>query len=101
MWNKIKLILGEVWDFIKPFVLQLATEAGKIVQQVAIQTVAQVAADISAGKDVGDVKQYALDIAKEKLMTEGLQVGVDVATSFVNTTVELALQKAKADGTVA
>ena len=98
MWKKMRLFLGNVWDFISPFVIQLLTSAGKMTAQIATQVVIQAAADAKAGIVSKDgIRDYALNLAKEKLASEGYQVGVDIATSFVNTCIETALQKVKAE----
>jgi hypothetical protein len=101
MWNKLKLILGDVWLFIQPFVIQLLTTAGRMTAAIATQVVLQAAIDAKAGNLNGkNITDYARDLAIEKLKAEGIQVGVDIATSFLNTCLETALQRAKAEGTV-
>jgi hypothetical protein len=101
MWFKIKLILGDIWDFIQPFVIQLLTTAGRLTATIATQVVLQAAIDAKAGTITKDgIRDYARDLAIEKLKAEGIQVGVDIATSFLNTCLETALQKLKADGQV-
>jgi hypothetical protein len=101
MWNKLKLFLGDVWDFIQPFVIQLLTTAGRLTATIATQVVLQAALDAKAGTISKDgIRDYARDLAIEKLKTEGIQVGVDIATSFLNTCIETALQKLKAEGKV-
>jgi hypothetical protein len=100
MWTKLKLVLGDIWDFIKPTVTALLTNIGKVVQQSATNAVIAAAADYKEGKSSSEIKDHAISIMTDDLKTKGIQVGVDVAMSFVNTVIELALQKAKSDGTV-
>lgn len=90
MWEAIKLVTSNIWQFIKPFLVQFLTSSGRTVLQIALTAV--INAQTSGGTGA-EKRQTATDAIIEELKKQGLNVG----TSMINSAIEVAVQKIKSD----
>ena len=94
MLDQIKFFFSWLWDFIHPYVTILMTAAGKAAALGASEAVAAVAQDVSMVNASSTEKfDAAVAMVLANLETQGIKIGYDVLTSFINTTVEMAYQK--------
>lgn len=90
MWEKFKLMWSGVWEFLRPFVTQMMTEAGQILAATAMQAVKIVAETMPAAD--GSEKRAA---AFEKIAADLASLGVNLAASTINAAIEAAVVKLK------
>jgi hypothetical protein len=94
MWDKIKVIMSSVWEFILPFAKQLMSKGGTLLAAAALEAVKTVANN-GVGKSGAEKRDMAFNSIVENLKKEGLAVGTDISTSLVNAAIEVALQRVK------
>lgn len=95
MWEKMKLVMSSMFDFVLPFLRQLMTAAGPALAQAALAAVA-VAAASAGGTTSNEKRDMAYRQIANDLKMQGIQVGVDVTTSMINAALEVAYQKTQA-----
>lgn len=89
-WEKVKLVLSDIWEFLEPFVLIFLTESGQIVAEVAFKVVVEIA--LTMGDADGETKRKAAyQIIVDELSDRGLTLGVSV----INAAIEAAVQRLK------
>lgn len=96
MWLQLKAMMLGIWEFLKPFLMMFTTRAGVALAGVAIQAVAAVGTDSALLTD-DDKRRAAFDQIVEDLTRQGIQIGVEVTTSMINSAIEAAVQYQKAN----
>jgi hypothetical protein len=100
MWQwieqKLGVIFGTLWDFIKPLLSAGIHDALNQLLPVALNIVAQIAKDPTVVSN--DDKRNA---ALKNLQSYVTMIGISVGTSVLNTAIELAVQKLKTTETTA
>lgn len=91
MWDKIKFFLSDTWIFLKPFVMQMLSDSGRVLARSALQAVTAVARNM-LGADNDAKRQAAFDMILQDMKT----AGIDIATSTINAALEAAVVKLKA-----
>lgn len=91
---KIKLVLSKIWDFLEPFIKIFLSSTGQILGGVALQVVADIAKDTSIVTDE-DKRKAAFDKIVVDLKGKGIELGLQVTTSMINSAIEVAVQKLK------
>lgn len=90
--EKVKFFFTKIGSFLLPFVKIFLSSAGKILGDIALKTVLQIAADPSMVKAGGlEKRQAAFDAIVKELKSRGIELG----TSVINAAIEAAVQKAK------
>jgi hypothetical protein len=90
MWLALKLYASKVWTFLLPIIKIFLSNIGPVLADIAMQTVSTYAlSDIT-----NDDKRQA---AFASIMNQLKEKGMVVAASTVNTAIELAYQRYKAD----
>lgn len=87
MWERLKLITGQIWDFIAPTVKMLLTAAGKAAVRSALAAVR-----VAASREELSGKEkfaFAFDLVQEDLRAQGLSL----MTRHLNKIIELAYEK--------
>lgn len=88
MFEKLKFIMSQVWEFLAPFIRQMMTDAGPILIQTALQAVAAV--ELSMQSEGGAAKRAAaFDMIKDELT----RAGISLATATINAAIEAAVVK--------
>jgi hypothetical protein len=90
MGEKIRFILGRMWDFLAPFIRILMTQAGELLAQAAMEAVTAVQS--SMADQSGEEKRKAAFEAIEKSL---LQNGVKLGASVINMAIEAAVNRMK------
>lgn len=90
MTEKLKFIFSELWEFLKPIIKILMSEAGKALAEAAQVAVKTVAENLS-GKGNGEKQQTAFRLIESTLKQKGIELGA----SAINMAIELAVQKMK------
>lgn len=96
MWEKIKIIMSSIWEFVLPFLRQLMHQAGPVLAAAALSAVKVTASSLKDASGA-EKRQAAFDAIVADLGKQGLQIGIDVSTSMINAAIEVALQKIKAE----
>jgi LL-H family phage holin len=88
--DKVKFVLSGVYEFLKPFIMQLLSEGGKILIIAAKEAVSAVATDMkdSPGEEK---RKAAFAIIQKHLST----AGVTMATAVINSAIEAAVVRLK------
>ena len=90
MWLALKLYASKVWGFLLPVIKIFMSQMGPVLAEIAMNTVATYAlSDIT-----NDEKRQA---AFASIMDQLSKKGMTIAASVVNTAIEMAYQKYKAD----
>jgi len=92
LWEKLKLIMTQVFDFLLPFISRFLTEAGQFALMAAFKYVPVIAMTMT-GKD-GDEKRKEVF---RLIMEEAKAKGIELSTSLVNAAIEAAVAKFKKD----
>jgi hypothetical protein len=88
MFEKMKFIMGQMWEFLAPFIRQMMTTAGPILADAAIRAVTSV--EVSMQSAGGSEKRAAaFDAIKDDLAQKGLSL----AASTINAAIEAAVVK--------
>lgn len=88
-WEKFKIINNNIIEFIMPFLKILLTESGKILAEIALETVKTYA---SSGLTNEIKREMSRDYIKKTLSEKG----ISMAESVVNLAIEAAVVKMKA-----
>jgi len=91
MWERLMLLTSNIWQFVRPAVLMLLTETGKALAAAAITAVQQA----QANPNLSGAQKRAQAAASIKADME--RASYSVAESAINVTLEMALQKLKAE----
>lgn len=88
MWNKIKLIISSVYEFLKPVIDIFLSEIGPLLAQIAMEAV-----KIMANKDISnsEKREAAFEHVKSELLSRGISIG----SSIMYLAIEIAVQKLK------
>lgn len=92
MWDRIKLITGQIWAFIAPTVKMLLTAAGKAA--IASATTAVRVAAVQETLSGKEKFAFAFDMVQKDLQAQGLSL----LTRHLNKVIELAYEKFIDDG---
>lgn len=88
MFDAIKLFMGGIWGYIKPLVVSFLGATGKIVLDIAMGTVKDLAnADLTSSEK----REVAFDRIEKDLK----QKGVEAKASLINAAIEIAVQNLK------
>lgn len=88
IWEKIRMITSDVWDFLHPFIEVFLTEAGQALAKAALSAVSTIATTMNDAD--GDTKRKAaFELILKDLEAQGIQMG----TSMINAALEAAVQK--------
>ncbi len=94
LWEKVKFFSSEAFDFLKPFIKVLLSNAGKILAAAAVDAVKVVAS--TYGDSDGETKRKeAFNLIEDHLKQEGINLG----TSMINLAIEAAVSKLKEEST--
>lgn len=88
MWQKIKLILSAIGDFLLPFIKMFATASGKIILDLALQAVKEMA---TTGMPSGEKREEAFKMITIQLKDRE----IEAATHVVYAAIEAAYAKFK------
>ena len=88
MWTYLKAVSSGVWEFVLPYIKELLTESGRILMEVALDVVKQVAVN-NANLPGTEKKAIAFDSILAQLQSKG----IDVAARKINKAIENALDK--------
>lgn len=88
--EKLQLLWSDVWDIIAPFVRLFLTKSGQALAEIALSAVVKVASDPSIL--TGEAKRNK---AFNMILVELKARGITIATSVINTAIEVAVQKMK------
>lgn len=88
--EKIKFLLSNLWEFLRPFICQLMSQAGLILAQAAMTAVTAVATSM-AEADGAAKRQEAFGMIEDELK----RAGVEMAASTINAAIEAAVVKLK------
>jgi len=94
MWEKMKLMMHSIFDFCLPFLRQMAKDAGPILAKAALAAVKVVASNYQ-GATSDQKRDAAFQIIRADLQQQGIIIGVNIGTSLVNASIEMAVQKFK------
>lgn len=89
MFEKISFIMSKMWEFLKPFIKVLMSQAGQILADAAMSAV-MVMADQNISNS--EKREEAFKIIVEDLKKRG----ITVSSSIIYATIEAAVQKLKA-----
>lgn len=92
-WQKMKIVMSGIWSFLEPFVKIFVSKIGATLASSAMQAVTAVS-QYAIDNDE-DKRQKAFNIIVSDLKGKGIQVGVDVTTSMINSAIECAVQRLK------
>jgi len=81
--------VSEAWNFLRPFILVLLSQGGKILMSAALEAVQ--AASTMTGATGAQKRDAAFEIVKSKLAGAGMEM----ATSVINSAIEAAVLKIK------
>lgn len=88
MFEKIKFIMGPVWDFLAPLIRQLMSAIGPILANAAMTAVTAV--EVSMQQSGGEAKRAeAFECIKADLASQG----ISLAASLINAAIEAAVVK--------
>jgi hypothetical protein len=90
MWIQIKAMVLGVWEFLVPFIKTFLTKSGVALAQIALQVVADIAADKTLITD-DEKRKAAFDRIKDQLIAGGISIGVEVTDSMINRAIEAAV----------
>lgn len=93
MVEKLKFIFSKMWDFLYPFIKIFLSAAGPILADAALKAVRIVA---NTNLDDDGKRKAAYQVIVDDLRDKGINIGVQVTTSMINSAIEAALQKLKA-----
>lgn len=85
MWEKLKFISSQAWEFLYPFIKMLLSQIGPMIMQSAMAAVKTAAAETTMSNSA------KRDLAF-KMIAEDLP---DIATSVINLAIEVAVTKFK------
>lgn len=88
--EKLKFLMSGLWSFLQPIIKVFLSDIGPVLISAATAAVAEMAAT----DKTGDEKKAAAVAAVTSALTSQ---GVTVATHLINTTIETAVAKLKAD----
>lgn len=91
MFEKMRFIMSQVWDFLAPLIRAMMTEAGPVLARAAMDAVASVATSMQSA-DGPDKRAAAFDQIKDSLARQGIAL----ATSTINAAIEAAVLRIKA-----
>lgn len=89
----LKLYLGKMWIFLKPFITMFLSKAGTALAGAALAAVQAVA--ISGVTGDKERRDTAFAMIEQDLRNRGIQIGVEVTTSMINAAIEVAVQNMK------
>jgi len=93
MWlDKVKFMLSEVFEFLRPFIVILLTEGGRILMKAAQEAVTTVALNMD-GSTGAEKRDAAFGIIQQHLTT----AGVPMTTAVINSAIEAAVVRLKAE----
>lgn len=86
MWTYLKAVSAGVWDFVLPFLKVLLTQSGRVLMEVALDVVTQVA--VNNANLPGTQKKA---IAFDQILLQLQSKGIDMAAREINKAIESAL----------
>jgi hypothetical protein len=91
MWmEKVKFMMSGVYAFLRPFIIILLSEGGKILMKAAQEAVTTVALNM-AGSTGAEKRDAAFAIIQQHLTT----AGIPMATVVINSAIEAAVVRLK------
>jgi hypothetical protein len=91
--EKMKLFFSKVWDFLYPFVKVFLSQAGSVLASAAIAAV-KIVAETHKDADGDTKRKAAFNLIKDDLAAKG----ITLASSFIFSAIEAAVQKLKLEG---
>lgn len=88
MWEKMKILMSGIWEFLLPFFRQMATQSGQI-----LATAAMAAVTAAAQGQMTDAEKR--DAAFNAILADLEKQGISMGTSIINAALEAAVQKLK------
>jgi hypothetical protein len=86
--DKIKFLFSGVFEFLRPLIMELCTEGGKILIQAAKETVLIVEADM-----LGVPGTEKKKVAMQKIEHDLKMAGVRMTARVISTTIDAAVQR--------
>jgi hypothetical protein len=94
MWEKMRFIMSQMWDFLRPLIAMFMSEVGPVLASVAMAAVEQTAKTMVDA--VGTQKKdNAYRIMVTMLEMKGIEIGKQVTERMINTAIEAAVAKLK------
>lgn len=90
MVEKLKFIMGRIWDFLAPLIRILMSSVGPLLAELAMNAVKTVA-------ETGLSNSEKRDAAFSMITDDLKKAGIEAATSTINALIEAAVIKLKAD----
>ena len=91
IWDRIKFAASWIFNFLKPTIKMFAKKAGRVLANVAIEIVTEIAKDPKLLKKSGEEKRKAAyERIEKRLIDESIAIGVEVTTSMINEAIEIA-----------
>lgn len=88
MWEKMKILMSGVWEFLLPFFRQMMTQSGQILASAAMAAVTAAA----QGDMTNEERRTA---AFNSILADLQKQGISMGTSIINAALEAAVQKLK------
>jgi hypothetical protein len=92
----LKLYLGKMWFFLKPFLAIFLSKTGNILAAAAIDAVKTVASSYGM-KDGDEKRKIAFQLIESDMKMKGVQMGIDITTSMIFAAIEAAVQYTKVE----
>jgi len=92
MWEGMKIMMSNIWNFVLPFLRQLMTKAGPILTAAAMEAV-----KVAVGKNGAAKREDAYKRIVSDLEVQGIRVGTEVGSSLIYAAIEVAVQATKAE----
>jgi hypothetical protein len=86
MFEKMKFVMGRMWNFLAPFIRQMMTAAGPMLADAALKAVTEI--EVSWQSSDGEEKRA---MAFEKIKDDLAQQGFSLATSTIHAAIEAAV----------
>lgn len=87
-WDKVKIVMSDIWYFLEPFVKLFLTKSGQLLKDVALREVSALLSSSLTGEDKHK-------IAFNKIFYELKREGIDLGKSAINMAIEAALARLK------
>ena len=88
MFDRIKILMSNIWSALQPVFMQFITSTGNIVLHIALDIVMDLANQDFSNSEK---REIAFNNIKDKLKQSGVQVG----DSMINLAIEIAVQNIK------
>jgi len=87
MWTRLKVITGYIWDFIRPTVQLLVSDAGHLAMNAALTAVS------AAAKQTDISGREKFELAFKLVQSDLQKKGIVMLTRHLNSIIELAYEK--------